>query len=68
MIYLDNAATTELCEEAREAMRPYLEEDYGNPSSIYLFAQRAKMSISGGGWTRLPFWKPYGMRPGLSAS
>ena len=45
MIYLDNAATTELCEEAREAMRPYLEEDYGNPSSIYLFAQRAKGAV-----------------------
>lgn len=45
MIYLDNAATTELCEEAREAMRPYLEEDYGNPSSIYLFAQRAKRAV-----------------------
>lgn len=34
-IYLDHAATTPLCEEALQAMLPYLEEHFGNPSSVY---------------------------------
>jgi cysteine desulfurase len=32
-IYLDNLATTPLAPEAREAMLPWLDEGYGNPSS-----------------------------------
>ena len=31
MIYLDNAATTKICEKAVKAMEPYLKEEYGNP-------------------------------------
>lgn len=46
MIYLDNAATTKLSEEAFEAMLPFLREDYGNPSAVYSAAGRAKKALS----------------------
>jgi cysteine desulfurase len=32
MVYLDHAATSPLCEEARQAMEPYLTERFGNAS------------------------------------
>ncbi len=35
MVYLDNAATTELKNEVFEAMLPYLREEYGNTASKY---------------------------------
>ncbi len=38
MIYLDNNATTAVAPEVRDAMRPYFEELYYNPSSAYLIA------------------------------
>ena len=38
-VYADNAATTCVSKTAREAMMPYLTEIYGNPSSLYAFAQ-----------------------------
>lgn len=41
MIYLDNAATTAVCKEAKEAMVPLLEDEYGNPSANYPFGDRA---------------------------
>ena len=34
-IYMDNAATTKPRKEVVEAMIPYLEEYYANPSSMY---------------------------------
>ena len=34
-IYLDNAATTRICEEAAAVMQKVLREDYGNPSSLH---------------------------------
>ena len=42
MIYADNAATTKVSRTAIEAMIPCLEEQYGNPSSLYSLGQRAK--------------------------
>ena len=44
MIYADNAATTKMSKTAIDAMLPYMEEYYGNPSSLYAFAQKAKAS------------------------
>ncbi len=38
MIYLDNAATTAVKPEVLAYMMPFLQEYYGNPSSIYSFA------------------------------
>jgi len=34
-IYLDHAATTRLHPKALEAMRPYLDGEFGNPSGMY---------------------------------
>ncbi len=44
-IYADNAATTKMSKHAIEAMLPYMEEFYGNPSSLYEFGQKAKEAI-----------------------
>ncbi|MGR9921997.1 aminotransferase class V-fold PLP-dependent enzyme, partial [Escherichia coli] len=44
-IYLDHAATTPLCEEARAAMLPWVGEGFGNPSSLYSEGRRAKDAI-----------------------
>ncbi len=38
-IYADNAATTKMCKAAIAAMLPYMEEFYGNPSSLYSLGQ-----------------------------
>ncbi len=45
MIYADNAATTKMSDAAVAAMLPYLKEYYGNPSSLYMFGQKAKEAI-----------------------
>jgi len=45
MIYLDNAATTPVREEACEEMLPYLKEQYGNPSSIYRIGREARNAV-----------------------
>ncbi len=45
MIYADNAATTQMSQAAVEAMIPYMREQYGNPSSLYSFGQRAKEAL-----------------------
>lgn len=42
MIYADNAATTKPSAAALSAMLPCLEMNYGNPSSLYAFGQKAK--------------------------
>ncbi len=44
-IYADNAATTKLSKTALNAMLPYLTEQYGNPSSLYSFGQKAKEAV-----------------------
>lgn len=45
MIYADNAATTKMSKAAIDAMLPYMEEYYGNPSSLYAFGQQAKEAL-----------------------
>lgn len=45
LIYLDNAATTQVEPEVLDAMLPYFTEYYGNPSAIYTFAGKAKGAI-----------------------
>ena len=45
MIYLDHAATTPLCDEALEAMSPYLGAAYGNPSSLHHLGKQARFAI-----------------------
>lgn len=43
--YFDNAATTKVKKEVLEAMLPYLNEQYGNPSSLYSLGRKAKTGI-----------------------
>ena len=41
-IYADNAATTKMSRTAIDAMLRCMEQDYGNPSSLYTIGQQAK--------------------------
>ena len=45
MIYADNAATTKMCPAAIQAMATCMEENYGNPSSLYAFGQQAREAL-----------------------
>ena len=45
MIYLDYNATTPLCDAAREAMLPYLDRYFGNPSSVHAAGREARAAI-----------------------
>src|SRR5881628_2700233 len=45
MIYLDFNATTPLCDPAREAMLPYLDRHFGNPSSVHSAGREARAAI-----------------------
>ena len=44
-VYADNAATTAMSKTAIEAMLPYLDKIYGNPSSLHSVGQRAKEAL-----------------------
>ena len=44
-IYADNAATTKMSRTAIDAMLPYMEEYFGNPSTLYQIGQKAKEAI-----------------------
>lgn len=44
-VYLDNAATTPLDKEVFDAMLPYLQEHFGNPSSIHSFGRKTRSAI-----------------------
>ncbi len=45
MIYADNAATTKMYDSAVAKMVSLMNETYGNPSSLYVFGQRAKEEL-----------------------
>jgi cysteine desulfurase len=45
MIYLDYNATTPLCADARAAMLPYLDQHFGNPSSVHAAGREARAAI-----------------------
>jgi cysteine desulfurase len=45
LIYLDNNATTRPAPEVVAAMLPFLTENWGNPSSVHRFGQRARQAI-----------------------
>lgn len=45
-VYADNAATTRVSKAALDAMMPYLTEYYGNPSSLYAFAQEVTEAVA----------------------
>ena len=44
-VYLDNAATTPLDEQVFEAMKPYLLQKFGNPSSIHAHGREVRSEI-----------------------
>ena len=45
-IYADNAATTKMSRTAIDAMLPYMEEIFGNPSSLYTIGQEAAEALT----------------------
>lgn len=44
-IYFDNAATTAIDPKVLEAMMPYLQTNFGNPSSIYSYGRETRLAI-----------------------
>ena len=44
-VYLDHAATTSVRPEVREAMVPFFDERFGNPSSIHRWGRQAKGAL-----------------------
>ena len=45
MIYLDNAASTQVHEKVLDEMLPYFEEHFGNPSSIHKHGRLASTAV-----------------------
>ena len=44
-VYFDNAATTPVDPQVVEAMIPFLQTHFGNPSSIYSFGRETRLAI-----------------------
>lgn len=44
-VYLDHAATTPVHPDVREAMLPFLEDQFGNPSSIHRFGRHVRSAL-----------------------
>ena len=47
MIYLDNAATTQIDRRVLESMMPYLTTQYGNAGTLYKFGRAANEALQG---------------------
>ena len=45
-IYVDNAATTKMSKTAIDAMMPYMDKIYGNPSSLHSIGQEAAQALA----------------------
>ena len=45
MIYLDNNATTRVAPKVFDAIRPYLTEEFGNPSSAHAAGREARRAV-----------------------
>ncbi len=45
MIYFDHAATTPLCAEALEAIQPFFQQAFGNPSSLHHKGKEARFAV-----------------------
>ncbi len=45
MIYFDNNATTQVAPEVFDAVRPFLEAGYGNPSSAHTIGRNARKAV-----------------------
>ena len=60
MIYFDNAATTPLHPAALDAMLPYLQGKFGNPSSLHHLGKEAKFGVE---WARERVAELLGARP-----
>ncbi|MFD5215652.1 cysteine desulfurase family protein [Microbacterium sp. NPDC058345] len=61
MLYLDHAATSPVRPEVLEAMRPYLSDVFGNPSSHHSVGEAAADALE---WARARVAGALGMRPG----
>ncbi len=46
MIYFDNSATTQVCEESAEKVMYMMRECWGNPSSLHSFGYKAEKELS----------------------
>ena len=44
-IYADHAATTKMSRRAIEVMLPYMDQIYGNPSSLHSYGQRGAEAL-----------------------
>lgn len=60
-IYLDNAATTPLDPEVLQTMLPYMQAQFGNPSSIYSYGRETRLAIEN---ARKAVAKILGCKPG----
>src|SRR5215217_1417017 len=60
-IYFDNAATTPLDPEVLQTMLPYMQAQFGNPSSIYSYGRETRLAIEN---ARKNVAKALGVRPG----
>ena len=65
-VYADNAATTAMSQVAIDAMLPYFNKVYGNPSSLHSVGQEAKealeqfnMIVTDGDFFTIAGWEEY---------